>query len=159
MAKQNKTFEIKVVSQTNSVISTIIFLGIIIPLGLLRNTYLPIPYESKFTYLFSTLFVILFYFLFQKIATARIQWIFSDTKIVVHFKTQFAFSKQEDIIIKHEEIESCSSSTDPMYETLKIKLVSGQVLKFYHSNIKFRDDYSSLVSSIKTLKDLKSKAK
>jgi len=143
-------FKIKIVSQGNSIIAILLFLLIFFPLMLLRNKYLPVPLGTAYAILIGIPSLLLFYFLFQKIATAKTEWLITDDLVTINWLTQFPFSKQPSIIVKWSDIETFKDSGDPMYHTFTIKMLQGTEYKFYHGNPilsggKFDDEYSTMV--------------
>ena len=149
-------FKVKIVSQSNSIIVILLFLAILFAAMALRTEYLPVPLGKGYAILLSLPFMFLFYSLFQKIATAKTEWIFTDELITINWVTQFAFAKNEPIVIKQANITSYRDSSDPMYDTFKIKTFSDKEYKFYHSNLIlsggiFDDDYSKMVDQFDKL--------
>lgn len=141
-------YRIKIVSQANSILALVTFFAIFFSLMILRTHFLPIPLGKQYSILIAIGSILLFYFIFQKLATAKTKWSINEKSINISWVTQFAFTKKSNIIIKWEEIEKYNKRTDPMYETIQIKLLSGESLDFYHSNGQFRDDFSELSNAL-----------
>jgi hypothetical protein len=80
--------------------------------------------------------------------TAKTQWTINDDGIYMTWIKQFAFTHNDDITIKWNEIESISRGLDPNYYNLKIKLISGQTIRFYHDTLTTRDDFQEFLKAL-----------
>lgn len=139
------TYNIKIVSQANAIIlivfSLVVFIGgafIFFPHGLHNEglSLLLVAVSFTIVYLFWQLFV-----------TAKTKWTIDDDGINMTWVKQFPFNHNDDIAIKWSEIESVSRGADPNYYNLKIKLVSGQTLRFYHDTLT-ADDFQAFLKAL-----------
>lgn len=140
-------FVIRATSQTNSVIALILSLCIIIPLGLLRNKLLPIPWNPGLFWSILILISILalFYWVFRTFATSKTQWIITNSSIIVHWLTKSFIVKESDMNISWTNVESIKKRVDPMYTTLIIKLTNAEKIRFYFTNLNFGSDCDDLL--------------
>jgi hypothetical protein len=127
------TFRVKVTSQSGAALAIFICIILFFPLMILRNKYLPIPLGTVSAILMLIPIIIFFIFIFRKIAAGKTEWQIDNQGISIHWVKHFAFSSNQDIQIKWIDIDTYKKRFDPMYYTFKIKLVSGQVIKFYRS--------------------------
>lgn len=141
-------FKIKVISQANSIIVILLFFAILFPLLLLRNRFLPTPLGSSYAILLTIPFLFLFYFLFQKVATGRTEWVVDDSGVSIIWTKKFMLSKVKDINLKWKEIEKFKKGFDPNYYILYIYLVEGRSITFIHSYLTFKDDFESLLKAL-----------
>jgi hypothetical protein len=146
-----RTFKLKIVSQTNTVIALLIFFAIIFLFIPIRNYLLPQKLGESFSVIATILSLLLLYFLFQKLARAFTEWAVSENGITIHWLTQFAFTKKSDYIINWIEIESCKKYWGPIYTTLKIHLKSGKTVTFYHNNSQVKDDFKSFIMAFESM--------
>ena len=141
------TYKVKLVSQANAVAFIIIGLAIILisagtllPRGGLQNGALSI----------FVVFVVavIAYFLWQLFVTGRTLWTVDDNEIKIVWTRRFILTSGLDTIIKWSEIEDISQGLDPKYYNLKIKLVSGDTLKYFHDNLTTRDDFKEMLKTL-----------
>ena len=133
------TCKIKLVSPTNAaaLIVTLltVFIGgviLIIPHGL---------HNSKLAMLIAVGLMIVAYFLWQRFVTGRTEWTLNDNEISIAWTKKFPFTEGKEISFRWDEVKNISKGLDPQYYNLKIELVSGQTIKFYHDNLTTRDDF------------------
>ena len=151
-------YKVKLVSQANAIVFTIIFLtvvfvstGIFLPRGGLQNEGLAILVVS--------IVVLIGYFLWLIFVTGRTLWTIDENEIKIVWTKKFIFDYNHDIIIKWSEIKDISRGPDPQYYTLKIKLVSGDTIKYFHDTLTTRDDFKEMLKTLyQTLKDKKAAA-
>jgi hypothetical protein len=88
------------------------------------------------------------YFLWQRFVTARTEWTIDNSGINMTWIKQFPFNHKDDLTLKWNEIESIKRGFDPNYYSLKIKLVTGQKIKFYHDTLTTRDDFDQFIKTL-----------
>ncbi len=86
------------------------------------------------------------YFLWQRFVIARTEWKMDNNGISMTWTKQFSFSHKDDITLKWNEIESIKRGFDPNYYNLKIKLVTGEKMKFYL--LTTRDDFNPFIETL-----------
>ena len=132
-----KTYNVKFVSQAHSI--ALIFL-LLVTFFAVAGTFFPL--QNRF---FSALLIIAFiaiaYLSWQKFVTGRTEWIIDESGINMKWIKSFAFSDSKDLKLNWKEIKNISQGLDPKYDTIKIKLTTGETLKFYHDNLTTKDDY------------------
>jgi len=151
------TYKIKFVSKTNSIFLIIALLTIFLvgmgsfnPHGL-HNTALSI--------LLAVVSIIVAYFLWQIFVTGRIEWTTNDNGVTVIWTKKFMLADNKDFSLKWTEIESISRGSDTNYYDLKIKLVTGETMRFYHDHFTTGDDFQEFIKVIThTLDDKKATA-
>lgn len=137
------TYKIKLVSQANAIVLIIILLSIFI-----CGVLLFIPHGLKnngLSILFTFLAMTVAYFLWQRFVTGRTEWIIDDNRISIIWTRKFTLSGSSDFSLKWSEIEKISKGLDPQYYNLKIELVNGEIITFYHDNLTTRDDFDELL--------------
>jgi hypothetical protein len=139
------TYRIKIVSQTNAIILIILLLTIFIGGVIL---FIPQGLSSSLAVTAMIVSVTITYFLWQQLVIGRTEWTVDSTGISMTWVRQFSFTNKEDINLKWNEIESIGRGSDPNYYNLKIRLVSGQKLKFYHDTLTTRDDFKDLIKAL-----------
>jgi len=137
-------YKVKLVSQTNALvlIMTLIVLGLggvwlLLPSHGLQNEALAI--------LLVSVMAIIVYVLWQIFVTGRTEWTIDDKEINVVWTKKFILSNCKDIYLKWSEIESISRGFDPHYYNLKIKLTSGDTMRFFHDSMTTRDDFEEML--------------
>jgi hypothetical protein len=88
------------------------------------------------------------YFLWQLFVTGRTLWTVDDNEIKIVWTRRFILTSGLDTVIKWSEIEDISQGLDPKYYNLKIKLVSGDTLKYFHDNLTTRDDFEEMLKTL-----------
>ena len=88
------------------------------------------------------------YFLWQRFVTARTEWSIDNNGINMTWIKQFSFNHKDGITLKWNEIESIKRGFEPNYYSLKIKLVTGQKIKFYHDTLTTRDDFDQFIKTL-----------
>lgn len=109
-----------------------------------RLLFLPKVISQVLAISIAALAAILSYILWQYLVTGRTEWTIDETGVQIIWLKHFALSRNEDISINWADIESFKDKADPNYHTLKIRLHTGQMLKFYHDNLTTGDDYKQL---------------
>ncbi|MCU7551358.1 hypothetical protein OCK74_19710 [Chitinophagaceae bacterium LB-8] len=143
-----KTYNIKIISQRNSIILIALLLSIFIG-G--RLMLLPKSINQGLAILLTALVAVISYLLWQKLVTGKTEWTLDDTGLQVIWMKQFAFTHIEDIRLSWSDIDSFSDKADLNYHTFKIKLRSGQTVKFYHDNLTTGDDYKQFTEDFALL--------
>lgn len=140
-------YNVKFVSQINiilfllfAIIYYLIVFNLFTPLDGLKD-------ETKAISITITEFVIL-YFLWQKFVTGRTEWTIDDSCISINWIKKFPLLDNKNLILKWEEVENITDRSDPNYHTLRITLIDGQVIKFYHDNLTTRDNYGDLTLAL-----------
>jgi hypothetical protein len=150
------TYKVKLVSQTNAIVLIITGLviilvsaGTLLPPGGLQNEGLSI--------LLVSILAFITYILWQIFVTGRTQWTIDDNEIKILWTKKFFLADCSDTTIRWSEIENISRGLDPQYYNLKIKLVSGDTVKYFHSS--GRDDFEEMLKKLyQTLNDKKATA-
>ncbi|MBS1511775.1 MAG: hypothetical protein JST86_13090 [Bacteroidetes bacterium] len=153
------TYKIKLVSQAHAMLLVIVLLvvflvsaGTLLPSGGLQNTWLAI--------LLVSIVAIISYFLWQIFVTGRTLWTIDDNEIKIVWTKKFYLNDGKDVIIKWSEIKDISRGLDPQYYNLKIKLQSGDTIKYFHDTLTTRDDFEEMLKVLyQTLHDKKNTAK
>jgi hypothetical protein len=140
------TYNIKVVSQTNAII--IVFISLAIFMGGIFVLFPHGIHNEGLSILLVAISFTIVYFVWQIFVTAKTQWTINDDGICMTWIKQFAFTHNDDITIKWNEIESISRGLDPNYYNLKIKLVSGQTIRFYHDTLTTRDAFQEFLKAL-----------
>jgi hypothetical protein len=141
------SYKIKLVSQAH-VILLIIFLlvvflvsaGTLLPPDGLQNQGLSI--------LLVLAVIFVSYILWQIFVTGRTIWTIDETEIKIVWTKKFIFGDGRDILIKWSEIKDISRGLDPQYYNLKIKLVSGDTIKYFHDTLTTRDDFEDMLKKL-----------
>lgn len=141
------TYKVKLVSQANAIglIITLLVIffsgaGLFLPSHGLQNGGLSI--------LLTSLIVIITYILWQIFVTGRTEWTIDEREINIVWTKKFILSDRKDMNLKWVEIENISRGFDPKYYNLKIKLTSGETIKFFHDNMTTRDDFEEMLKSL-----------
>jgi len=139
------TYKIKLVSQTNAMLLIMILLAtlfggifLFVPQGL------PKPLSITITF---TGFIIA-YVLWQKFVTGRTEWTINKDGINMIWVKHFAFTNNKDIFIGWNEIKSISRGFEPQYYNLKIELISGEIIRFYHDTLTTKDDFQEFLTAL-----------
>jgi hypothetical protein len=137
-------YQIKLVSQKNSIFIVVILLTLFIGGAMLFKG------SNK---QFPTIMVVLSlmaisYFLWQKFVTGKTEWTIDKDGVYMTWVRQFYFNNKQDINLKWNEIESISRGFDPNYYTLKIKLVSGKKIRLYHDTLTTKDDFKEFIKTL-----------
>jgi hypothetical protein len=85
------------------------------------------------------------YIFWQIFVTGRTEWTLNNNEIKILWTKKFFLSKTEDFNIKWNEIESISRGFEPHYYNLRIKVSSGDTIRFYHDILTTRDDFENLI--------------
>lgn len=138
-----KTYEVKLVSQTNAIVLIIFLLAtvfvcvsVLIPKGL---------HNKGLSILIASLGMGFAYFLWQKFVTGRSVWSVDSEQIIISWTKKFPFSNIKDLTFRWDQVEKISKGFDPQYYNLKIRLISGQTIRFYHDYLTTKDDFQNLI--------------
>lgn len=95
-------------------------------------------------------FIIAFiaYLLWQLFVTGQTLWTIDDNEIKIVWTKKLALVGGIDTVIKWSEIKDISQGLDPKYYNLRIKLVSGDTLKYFHDNLTTRDDFEEMLKTL-----------
>lgn len=95
-------------------------------------------------------FIIAFiaYLLWQLFVTRQTLWTIDDNEIKIVWTKKLALVGGIDTVIKWSEIKDISQGLDPKYYNLRIKLVSGDTLKYFHDNLTTRDDFEEMLKTL-----------
>ncbi|MBI1780456.1 MAG: hypothetical protein HYR66_03705 [Sphingobacteriales bacterium] len=140
------TYKVKLVSQTNAIVLIIILLIIFI-----GSVFLFIPHGIQNNGLLIFILVILMtivYFLWQRFVTGRCEWTINDDGITIVWIKKFAFANTKNLHFKWSEIQKINRGLDPNYYNLKIKLVSGRTLTFFHDYLVTKDGFSNMTTEL-----------
>lgn len=136
-------YKVKLVSQTNAgvllIILSILFMGgvrLFIPHGL---------HNKGLTYLVALVAFTITYCLWQKFVTGRTEWMIDKSHVTIRWTKKFAFTDNQETILKWPEIKKISRGPDILYYTLKIKLLNEQTIKYYHDTLTTRDDFYEML--------------
>ena len=151
-------YKVKLVSQTNAIVLIITLLvvilvsaGTLLPPGGLQNEGL--------TILVVSIVALISYTLWQIFVTGRTIWTIDENEIKIVWTKKFILADSTDTIIKWSEIKDISRGLDPQYYNLKIKLVSGDTIKYFHDTLTTRDDFEEMLKTLyQTLNDKKATA-
>jgi len=146
-------YKVKLVSQTNAILLWITMVlvvsvsaGMFLPPGGLQNKGLSILAVSVIT--------IVTYVLWQLFVTGQSVWTVDENGIKIVWTKQFTLSGSTDLFLKWSEIEAISRGFDPYYDKLKIRLISGDTIKYFHHNLTTKDDFEKLIEALhQTLKE------
>jgi hypothetical protein len=149
-------YKVKLVSQPHAILLIIVLLivflvsaGTLLPSGGLQNKGLAILLVSVLAFVS--------YILWQILVTGRTIWTIDEKEIKIVWTKKFIFQDGKDIIIKWSEIKDISRGLDPQYYNLKIKLHSGDTIKYFHDTMTTRDEFEEMLKVLyQTLKDKKS---
>lgn len=152
------TYKVKLVSQTNAIVLIITGLivvlvsaGTLLPKGGLQNEGLSILVVSVIAFIA--------YVLWQIFVTGRTLWTIDENEIKIVWTKKFILAGNTDTIIKWNEIKDISRGLDPQYYNLKIKLISGDTIKYFHDTLTTRDDFQEMLKTLyQTLNDKKATA-
>ena len=150
-----ESFKLKIVSQANTIIALLIFFAIVFLFVPIRIYLLPEKLWPLSPLILTIVFLLLLYFLFQKLARAYTEWTVNETGVQIHWLTHFAFNHKDEITISWQEIQSYKISYSVQYRTFKIFLNSGGKLIFYHDNWQAKDDFSELIAAFKSMYETK----
>lgn len=149
------SYKIKLVSQPHAILLILVLLVIflvsavtLLPSGGLQDTGLSI--------LLVSIVAIISYILWQIFVTGRTLWTIDTNEIRIVWTKKFYFNDGKDVIIKWSEIKDISRGPDPQYYSLKIKLQSGDTIKYFHDTLTKRDDFEEMLKVLyQTLNDKK----
>ncbi|MEP7373894.1 MAG: hypothetical protein ABI675_10925 [Chitinophagaceae bacterium] len=151
-------YKVKLVSQAHAILLIIVLLGVFL---ISAGTFLP-PGGLKnegLSILLVSIVVFVSYTLWQIFVTGRTVWTIDENEIKIVWTKKFIFQDGKDIVIKWSEIKDISRGLDPQYYNLKIKLVSGDTLKYFHDTLTTRDDFEKMLKTLyQTLNDKKATA-
>lgn len=143
----NTEYKVKLVSQTNAIVFIIIGLivvlvsaGTLLPKGGLQNEGLSILVVSVIAFIA--------YVFWQIFVTGRTLWTIDDNEIKIVWTKKFILADSKDTIIKWNEIKDMSRGLDPQYYNLKIKLVSGDTIKYFHDTMTTRDEFQDMLKTL-----------
>lgn len=71
---------------------------------------------------------------------------------------KFPFTGGEGIVLKWEDVKKISKGIEPQYYNLKIELVTGQIIRFYHDSMTTGDDFEECLKSLLQMFDQKNPA-
>ena len=80
--------------------------------------------------------------------TGKTEWTLDSEGIKIIWTKRFALANPKDLNIKWDEIQSISRGFEPHYYNLRIKLASGDTIRFYHDILTTRDDFENLITSL-----------
>jgi hypothetical protein len=151
-------YKVKLVSQAHAILLIIVLLvvflvgaGTLLPSGGLQNEGLAILLVSAVAFVS--------YILWQIFVTGRTIWTIDEKEIKIVWTKKFIFQDGKDVIIKWSEIKDISRGLDPQYYNLKIKLYSGDTIKYFHDTMTTRDEFEEMLKVLyQTLKDKKATA-
>ena len=132
-------------SQTNSIVLIFSSFAALF-IGISTIPYNPISKS------FSTIIVIILlgivWLLWQKFVTGRTEWTLEKNEIKIIWTKKFALTNKKDLNIQWSEIQNISRGFEPHYYNLKIKLNSGDTIRFYHDILTTRDDFENLIVAL-----------
>jgi hypothetical protein len=139
-------YKVKLVSQKNSIVLILClltcFFGII---KIFSNT----PVNQHYLIIIVCIIIPVSLLSWQLFVTGRSEWTLDNDLIRIHWTKPFTLSNDiEDITILWSDIEKIYRGPDPNYYTLKIRLLNGIVVKFYHDNLTMRDEFNELVTAL-----------
>ena len=141
--QNSKTYKVKLVSQTSSIaIIILLLISFFIGMTVFEKYVKTFP-----VYLFIILFVLITYLVWQKYVTGRTEWTISPQELIIHW-TKRPLERTKDLTLKLSDIYKISRGLDPHYYHLKITLISGQTLSFFHDSLTFKDDFSDLIETL-----------
>jgi len=143
------------VSQTNAIV--LIITGLIVIL-VSAGTLLPHSglQNAGLSILLVSFLAVIAYILWQTFVTGRTQWTIDDIEIKIVWTKKFFLADCGDTTIKWSEIKDIGRGLDPQYYNLKIKLVSGDTIKYFHDTLTTRDDFEQMLKQLyQTLNDKK----
>ena len=137
------TYKVQLVSQMNAgifivslILLVVLSIVIFVPQGGFHGDGPPI-----FTFSISAISIL---FLWQKIVTGRSEWTIDEKRIQIVWTRNFLFWNNQDKVLNWSEIEEIRKGYDTHYHVLKIKLVSGNKLKYFHSIHTRRDEFEEM---------------
>ena len=140
-------YKVKLVSQPHAIVFAIILIVTIlvsattlIPPGGLQNPGLSILVVS--------VVAIISYILWQKFVTGKTVWTIDEREIKITWIKKFPFNDGKDIVIKWSEIKDISRGLDRQYYNLKIKLITGETLRYFHDVLTTRDDFQEMLKTL-----------
>lgn len=149
------TYKVKLVSQTNAAILIVGVLTVFI-CGVLY--FIPHGAGSNGSaWLVTAVSFGVVYFLWQRFVTGRTEWTIDANEISIIWTKKFPFSGEIDLTIKWDDVKEISKGPDPQYYCLRIKLVSGMTIKFYHDSLTTRDDFEECLKTLNQIFGEKSK--
>jgi len=140
------TFKVKVVSQTNAAVLIIILLIVFI-----GSVFLFMPHgihNTGLALMFTVACLIIGYFLWQRFVTGRTEWTIDGNEVDIKWTKKFPFTEGKEIVLKWVEVKKISKGIDPHYYNLKIKLVTGRTIKFYHDYMTTGDDFEECLKTL-----------
>jgi hypothetical protein len=148
-------YKVKLVSQARAILLVTVLLvtflvsaGTVLPPGGLQNKGLAI--------LFVSMAAFVSYILWQILVTGRTIWTIDDKQIKIRWTKSFIFQDGKQVIIKWSDIKDISRGVDRQYYNLKIKLHSGETIKYFHDTLTTRDDFEEMLKLLyQTLKTRK----
>lgn len=149
---QFPTYKVKVVSPKNS------FLVLLFMFAFFGATIGMLPSISKLVALVTTfLYFALGYLLWQKFAIGRTAWTIDHDAITIIWTKKIFLKNCENMHLKWTEVKNISKRIAPNDELVKIKLISGETIKFYHYRPTLKDDFEEMFKALDhTLKEKKS---
>jgi len=149
------TFKIKLVSQTNA---AILILALMTIFFVSRRVFFPPEVSSIVSILMISFWIATTYLLWQQFVTGRTEWTIDETGITINWTKKFAWIPGDNVNLSWTEIEDISKGPDPQYYTLRIKLISGKTIKYYHDTLTTGDDFGELIKVLfQAMSDKKSK--
>jgi hypothetical protein len=139
------TYNIKLVSQTNSAVFMLIALPAII---ISRYLFFPKELSVNYSIAFGVVTTLTLYLLWQKFVVSKTEWSINDNEITIIPKKKIFSLK--NINLKWSDIKEINSAFHPFYYWLRIKLNSGETSNFFISrtNSRDRDDCVNLVVAL-----------
>jgi hypothetical protein len=148
-------YKVKLVSQAHAIllitallVTFLVTARTLLPPGGLENKGLAI--------LFVSMAAFVSYILWQIFVTGRTIWTIDEDEIKITWAKRFIFQDGRGVIIKWSDIKDISRGIDPQYYNLKIKLHSGETIKYFHDTLTTRDDFEEMLKLLyQTLKTRK----
>ena len=151
-----KTYTVKLVSQRNAIILIFLLLAFFLISGI---ALLPKTMSTFSSTICVAIDFVISYFLWQKFVTGKTEWTVDDLEIKIIWTKKFTLADNKDFNFKWTEIENIKRGIDPQYYNLQVKLVSGQIIKFFHDTLTTKDDFEDLLKILyKKLNDKKATA-
>jgi len=140
------SYNIKLVSKTNAGVLivgllAVFFCGILIfiPHGV---------HNTGMSMMITAVCLIVVYFLWQRFATERTEWTVDEKEVNITWIRKFPFTVGEEIVFTWDEVKMISRGSDRQYYNLKVELITGQTIKFYHDTLTTGDDFEECLKTM-----------
>ena len=146
-------YKIKLISQTNATVLILILLALFV-----GGAFLIVPkgLSKGLAKLVTILSMISAYFLWQQFVAGITEWYIDNNEIKIVWTKKFFLAKCNDINLKWSEIKNVTQGSDPQYFNLKIKLTSGNTMKFFHGNtLGKKDDFEEMLKTLSQISNNK----